>query len=240
MASKNNYGLEFDGIILTGSSYANLDGLWGPYEDVVDAVSKIKTSSRVVGKKFGVKVYDGSTVVDVKEYQWTGTGNNDYKELGSVGTLQYQLPNATNPTTSTELGEALEKHKVVTVEGYIASLRLDPQAGLYKIDYVDDTGILHQIQHSTSNNVEFYNVDYGFKPLNSGNSEQILQKGDSGYSWQNAPRETAIEADSSNGVTFSRGSTTDLTISASSENDNVYLTFNDGNHSFNVLIPSLK
>ena len=68
MANKNNLGLAFDGIILNNGKYSNIDGLWGPYEDLSDAVSKIPQSARFVGKKFGVKVYDGSTVVDVKEY----------------------------------------------------------------------------------------------------------------------------------------------------------------------------
>ena len=73
-----NYPFSYTGLILNGA-YANLDGYWGPYEDEADAVSKIKASSRVVGKKFGVKIYDGSTVVGVKEYMWTGTGDDDYK-----------------------------------------------------------------------------------------------------------------------------------------------------------------
>ena len=106
---------------------------------------------------------------------------------------------------------------------------------------MDNEGVLQEIFQNTSNgSTSTGSSDYKFNPYNAGESGQILQKGDNGYSWQDAPRETAIEADSSDGVTFSRGSTTDLTISASSSNDNVYLTFNDGNHSFNVLIPSLR
>lgn len=238
-----------DGVI-SNKAYANIDGLWGPYESTNEAVQTITSRQRAIGKKFGVKVYNtddtsdpNREVVDIKEYQWTGTGNNDYKELSSVETLQYKYGNNTTPTTSAELGEALTKHKIVTVDGYIASLRLDPQASLYKIDYIDDTGTLHQIRHSTSNNVEFYDTDYGFKPQPNSQAASlyVLTRGSSDdiYSWQSPPKETGITA-SQNGVEFRKqgASIADLTIGTSSSGNNTYLTFNDGSNSFDVLIPS--
>ena len=84
MEDKNNLGLSFDGIVLNNGKYANVDGLWGPYESEPEAVNTIKAAFRYVGKKFGVKVYSDNVVVGVKEYIWTGTGNNDYKELALI------------------------------------------------------------------------------------------------------------------------------------------------------------
>lgn len=52
-----------DGVI-SNKAYANIDGLWGPYESVPAAVNTLSGSLKnEIGRRFGVKVYDRQTFV---------------------------------------------------------------------------------------------------------------------------------------------------------------------------------
>lgn len=59
----DNLNLGYNGITLN-KKYANIDGQWGPYESVSNALSTIRGTQKVVGKRFGVKTASG----EVREY----------------------------------------------------------------------------------------------------------------------------------------------------------------------------